>query len=123
MGKLEREAKQATAGIREAGVAMVDGEGLTNKALLQKRKRRRRDLSRLSSFASDRFSGGSKPRVATGFLFAARDAYRKHPVINNKLRRATPELGIALAAFDVYLFVKGMTSKLASSPAKKESHH
>ncbi len=73
--------------------------------------------------ASDRFSGGSKPRVATGSFFAARDAYRKHPVISNNLKRATPELGIALAAFSVYLFVEGMTSKLASSPAKKESHH
>jgi hypothetical protein len=32
-------------------------------------------------------------------------------------------LGIAPAAFDVFLFVEGMTSKLASSPAKKEYHH
>jgi hypothetical protein len=95
----------------------------TNKTLLQKRRRRRRDFSRLSSFESDRFSGGSKPRVATRFLFTARDAYRKHPVISNNLRRATPELGIVLAAFGVYLFVEGMTSKLASSPANKESHH
>jgi hypothetical protein len=55
-------------------------------------------------------------------FFAARDAYRKHPVINNNLKRPTPRLGIALAAFGVYLFVEGMTSKLASSPAKKESH-
>jgi hypothetical protein len=76
-----------------------------------------------AGMASDRFSGGSKPRVATGSFFAARDAYRKHPVISNNLRRATPGLGIALAAFGVYLFVEGMTSKLASSPAKKESHH
>jgi len=95
----------------------------TNKTLLQKWKRRRRDFSCLSSFASDRFSGGSKLRVATGFLFVARDAYRKHPVISNNLRRAIPELSIALAAFGVYVFVEGMTSKLASSPAKKESHH
>jgi hypothetical protein len=28
-----------------------------------------------------------------------------------------------MATFDVYLFVEGMTSKLASSLAKKESHH
>jgi len=76
-----------------------------------------------AGMASDRFSGGSKPRVATGSFFASRDAYRKHPLISNNLRRATPGLGIALAAFGVYLFVEGMTSKLASSPAKKESHH
>jgi hypothetical protein len=94
-----------------------------NKTLLQKWKRGRRDFPRFSSFASDRFSGGSKLRVATGFLFAARDAYRKHPVISNNLRRATPEQGIALAAFGFHLFVEGMTSKLASSQAKKESHH
>jgi hypothetical protein len=42
-----------------------------NKTLLQKWNRGRRDFSRLSSFASDRFSGGSKLRVATAFLFAA----------------------------------------------------
>ncbi len=72
---------------------------------------------------TDRFSGGSKLRVATRLLFTARDAYRKHPVISNNLRRAIPELSIALAAFGVHLFVEGMTSKLASSPAKKESHH
>jgi hypothetical protein len=76
-----------------------------------------------AGLASDRFSGGSKPRVAKGSFFAARDAYRKHPLISNNLRRATPGLGIALAALGVYLFVEGMTSKLASSPAKKESHH
>ncbi|KAH9532186.1 hypothetical protein CY35_19G077000 [Sphagnum magellanicum] len=56
-------------------------------------------------------------------FFVARDAYRKHPVISNNLRRPTLGLGIALAVFDVYLFVEGMTSKLASSPAKKEYHH
>jgi hypothetical protein len=56
-------------------------------------------------------------------FFAARGAYRKHPVISNNLRRPIPGLGIALAAFGVYLFVEGMTSKLASSPAKKEYHH
>jgi hypothetical protein len=94
-----------------------------NKTLLQKWKRGRRDFPRLSSFASDRFSGGSKLCVATGFLFTARDAYRKHPVISNNLRCATPEQGIALATFGVYLFVEGMTSKLANSQAKKESHH
>jgi hypothetical protein len=58
-----------------------------------------------------------------GSFFAARDAYRKHPVISNNLRRPTPGLGITLAAFDVYLFVEGMTSKLASFLAKKEYHH
>jgi hypothetical protein len=57
----------------------------TNKTLLLKRKRRRRDFLSLSSFASDRFSGSSKPRVAIGFLFTARDADRRHPVINNNL--------------------------------------
>jgi hypothetical protein len=41
------------------------------KTLLQKWNRGRRDFSRLSSFASNRFSGGSKLRVATAFLFAA----------------------------------------------------
>ncbi|KAH9536210.1 hypothetical protein CY35_17G096600 [Sphagnum magellanicum] len=77
----------------------------------------------LSLDGVDKFSGGSKPHVATGSFFAAKDAYRKHPVINNNLRHPTPGLGIALAAFGVYLFVEGMTSKLASSPAKKEYHH
>jgi hypothetical protein len=45
------------------------------------------------------------------------------PVISNNLRRPTLGLGIALAAFGVYFFVEGMTSKLVSSPAKKEYHH
>jgi hypothetical protein len=61
--------------------------------------------------ASDRFSGGSKPRVARGSFFAAKDTYRKHPAISNNLRSATPRLSIMLAMFGVYLFVEGVSTR------------
>ncbi|OAE26213.1 hypothetical protein AXG93_3457s1400 [Marchantia polymorpha subsp. ruderalis] len=57
-------------------------------------------------------------KVGTGDFFAKTDAYRKHPMLNNNLRRATPGLGIAIVLFGGYLFVDGMRAKLS----KKSEH-
>ncbi|RXH73425.1 hypothetical protein DVH24_016247 [Malus domestica] len=48
--------------------------------------------------------GGSKKALGTtGEFFRRRDEWRKHPMLSNQLRHATPGLGIALVAFGVYL--------------------
>ncbi|KAK8580662.1 hypothetical protein V6N12_070919 [Hibiscus sabdariffa] len=39
----------------------------------------------------------------TGEFFKRRDEWRKHPMLGNQLRHATPGLGIALVAFGIYL--------------------
>ncbi|KAF8404007.1 hypothetical protein HHK36_008883 [Tetracentron sinense] len=39
----------------------------------------------------------------TGEFFKRRDEWRKHPMLTNNLRHATPGLGIALVAFGFYL--------------------
>ncbi|KAF4360601.1 hypothetical protein F8388_017627 [Cannabis sativa] len=46
-----------------------------------------------------------KPLGATGEFFRRRDEWRKHPMLTNQFRHATPGLGIALVAFGVYLIV------------------
>ena len=51
-------------------------------------------------------------------FFKKNDAFRKHPMLTNQLRIAFPGLGIAVAAFGVYLFVEGMSSKLSKSKAE-----
>ncbi|KAF9610565.1 hypothetical protein IFM89_023265 [Coptis chinensis] len=43
----------------------------------------------------------------TGEFFKRRDEWRKHPMVGNQLRHATPGLGIALVAFGIYL-VEGL---------------
>lgn len=67
-----------------------------------------------------KLSKGGSSNVTTGAFFAARDEYRKHPILNNHMKRSMPGFGIALAAFGVYLFVDGMSSRMSST--KKESH-
>lgn len=57
-------------------------------------------------------------KVHTGEFFAKNDVYRKHPFINNNLRRSAPGLGIAVVVFSTYLFVDGMRAKLS----KKSDH-
>ncbi|GLJ45061.1 hypothetical protein SUGI_0948620 [Cryptomeria japonica] len=52
---------------------------------------------------------------STGEFFKRRDEWRKHPMLSNNLRNATPGLGIALAAFGVYLFVDGMYTRFYKS--------
>ncbi|KAK6263525.1 hypothetical protein SCA6_018959 [Theobroma cacao] len=44
-----------------------------------------------------------KPLGPTGEFFRRRDEWRKHPMLGNQLRHATPGLGIALVAFGIYL--------------------
>ncbi|XP_027329422.1 NADH dehydrogenase [ubiquinone] 1 beta subcomplex subunit 3-B [Abrus precatorius] len=39
----------------------------------------------------------------TAEFFRRRDEWRKHPMLSNQLRHATPGLGIALVAFGIYL--------------------
>jgi hypothetical protein len=53
-------------------------------------------------------------KIHTGAFFAKNDAYRKHPFINNNLRRSAPGLGVAVVIFSAYLYVEGMRSKLSS---------
>ncbi|KAL0908170.1 hypothetical protein M5K25_022644 [Dendrobium thyrsiflorum] len=45
----------------------------------------------------------AKPLGPTGEFFKRRDEWRKHPMLVNQFRHATPGLGIALIAFGVYL--------------------
>nr|ABK21539.1 unknown [Picea sitchensis]ABR16868.1 unknown [Picea sitchensis] len=54
----------------------------------------------------------------TGEFFRRRDEWRKHPMLTNNIRNATPGLGIALAVFGVYLFVDGMYSRFSQKPSK-----
>jgi len=58
---------------------------------------------------------------STGEFFKRRDEWRKHPMLTNNIRNATPGLGIALVAFGVYLFVDGMYSRF-SEKSSKSSH-
>ncbi|CAN6450429.1 unnamed protein product [Victoria cruziana] len=60
----------------------------------------------------------SKPLGSTGEFFRRRDEWRKHPMLTNQLRHATPGLGIALVAFGIYL-VGEAVYKRANPP----SHH
>ena len=62
----------------------------------------------------------SNSHVSTGSFFKSRDEYRKHPILNGHLKRATPGLGIALGLFGVYLIVDGISSRVS---APKKEHH
>lgn len=66
-----------------------------------------------------KLSKGSTNPVSTGAFFKSRDDYRKHPILNGHLKRATPGLGIALGLFGVYLIVDGISSKFS---APKDHH-
>lgn len=67
-----------------------------------------------------KLSKGNSSPVSTGAFFKSRDDYRKHPILNGHLKRATPGLGIALGLFGVYLIVDGISSKFS---APKKDHH
>ncbi|CAN6584675.1 unnamed protein product [Malus baccata var. baccata] len=69
--------------------------------------------------------GGSKKALGTtGEFFRRRDEWRKHPMLSNQLRHATPGLGIALVAFGVYLVGEQVYDRLiAPSPSSSSSHH
>ncbi|KAK7376408.1 hypothetical protein VNO78_34694 [Psophocarpus tetragonolobus] len=63
----------------------------------------------------------------TGEFFRRRDEWRKHPMLSNQLRHATPGLGIALVAFGIYLVGEQVYNTLyASHPpsrVKAGDHH
>ncbi|PQQ20557.1 NADH dehydrogenase (ubiquinone) [Prunus yedoensis var. nudiflora] len=58
----------------------------------------------------------------TGEFFRRRDEWRKHPMLTNQLRHATPGLGIALVAFGVYLVGEQVYNRLISPSAASSSH-
>ncbi|MQM14766.1 hypothetical protein Taro_047706 [Colocasia esculenta] len=59
----------------------------------------------------------------TGEFFKRRDEWRKHPMLTNQLRHATPGLGIALVAFGIYLVGEAAYNRLnhPSNPHSKPS--
>ncbi|KAK7292514.1 hypothetical protein RIF29_08295 [Crotalaria pallida] len=57
----------------------------------------------------------------TGEFFRRRDEWRKHPMLTNQLRHATPGLGIALVAFGVYLVADQLYNRL-HAPSHNHSH-
>ncbi|PRQ19595.1 NADH dehydrogenase [ubiquinone] 1 beta subcomplex subunit 3-B-like [Rosa rugosa] len=63
----------------------------------------------------------SKPLGPTGEFFRRRDEWRKHPMLSNQLRHATPGLGIALVAFGVYLVGEQFYNRVISPPSSHSS--
>ncbi|KAK4742143.1 hypothetical protein SAY87_000144 [Trapa incisa] len=63
----------------------------------------------------------TKPLGPTGEFFKRRDEWRKHPMVTNQLRHATPGLGIALVAFGVYLVGEQVYYKLYK-PSNEHYH-
>ena len=61
--------------------------------------------------------GSSKPLGTTGEFFRRRDEWRKHPMLSNQLRHATPGLGIALVAFGVYLVGEQFYNRVIAPPS------
>jgi hypothetical protein len=57
----------------------------------------------------------------TGEFFRRRDEWRKHPMLGNQMRHATPGLGIALVAFGVYLVAEQVYNKINHDSSS--SHH
>lgn len=54
-----------------------------------------------------------------GYNWRAAEAWRAHPLLTNTWRHSMPGLGIALAAFGVYVAY----DKLVASKDKAEGHH
>ncbi|CAL9173583.1 unnamed protein product [Musa hybrid cultivar] len=65
----------------------------------------------------------AKPLGPTGEFFRRRDEWRKHPMLTNNLRRATPGLGIALVAFGIYLVGEAAYNHFRGSDPHSTSHH
>lgn len=70
----------------------------------------------------DSRSGMAKPLGKTGEFFKRRDEWRKHPMLTNQLRHATPGLGIAIVAFGVYLVGEAAYNHLHRSDSPSHSH-
>ncbi|KAL3635207.1 hypothetical protein CASFOL_019754 [Castilleja foliolosa] len=63
----------------------------------------------------------AKPLGSTGEFFRRRDEWRKHPMMTNQWRHATPGLGIAIVAFSIYLVGEAAYNKIYATP-KSHSH-
>ncbi|XP_038876540.1 NADH dehydrogenase [ubiquinone] 1 beta subcomplex subunit 3-B-like [Benincasa hispida] len=64
----------------------------------------------------------NKPLGSTGEFFRRRDEWRKHPMLTNQFRHATPGLGIALVAFGIYLVGEQVYNRI-NSPSPSHHHH
>ncbi|XP_058752854.1 NADH dehydrogenase [ubiquinone] 1 beta subcomplex subunit 3-B-like [Vicia villosa] len=56
----------------------------------------------------------------TAEFFRRRDEWRKHPMLGNQFRHATPGLGIALVAFGVYLVAEQVYNKTNASSSSHQ---
>ncbi|URE09914.1 NADH dehydrogenase ubiquinone 1 beta subcomplex subunit [Musa troglodytarum] len=65
----------------------------------------------------------AKPLGPTGEFFRRRDEWRKHPMLTNNLRHATPGLGIALVAFGVYLAGEAAYNYFHRPDPHSTTHH
>uniref|UniRef100_A0A7N0TWC4 Uncharacterized protein n=1 Tax=Kalanchoe fedtschenkoi TaxID=63787 RepID=A0A7N0TWC4_KALFE len=63
-----------------------------------------------------------KPLGPTGEFFRRRDEWRKHPMLSNQIRHATPGLGIGIVAFGVYLAAEYAYNNFYS-PSSQHHHH
>ncbi|ERM99784.1 hypothetical protein AMTRI_Chr11g158830 [Amborella trichopoda] len=64
-----------------------------------------------------------KPLGSTGEFFRRRDEWRKHPMLGNQLRHATPGLGIAIVAFTIYCVGEAAYNRFSSSSSSSSSSH
>ncbi|KAM0046721.1 putative NADH dehydrogenase [ubiquinone] 1 beta subcomplex subunit 3 [Helianthus debilis subsp. tardiflorus] len=64
-----------------------------------------------------------KPLGPTGEFFRRRDEWRKHPMLTNQFRQATPGLGIALVAFGIYVVGEMAYNKIYAPPPSHSSSH
>ncbi|XP_071725475.1 NADH dehydrogenase [ubiquinone] 1 beta subcomplex subunit 3-B-like [Rutidosis leptorrhynchoides] len=62
-----------------------------------------------------------KPLGPTGEFFRRRDEWRKHPMLTNQFRHATPGLGIALVAFGIYVVGEMAYDKIYNAPSHSHS--
>lgn len=67
-------------------------------------------------------SNPNKTLGSTGEFFRRRDQWRKHPMLSNQFRHATPGLGIALVAFGIYLVGEQVYNRVYA-PSSSASHH
>ncbi|KAK8941626.1 NADH dehydrogenase [ubiquinone] 1 beta subcomplex subunit 3-B [Platanthera guangdongensis] len=63
----------------------------------------------------------AKPLRHTGEFFRRTDEWRKHPMLVNQFRHATPGLGIALVAFGVYLVGEAVYNRV-NRPDTHDTH-
>jgi hypothetical protein len=78
----------------------------------RERRRRRRAAAAMAG----------KGLNATGEFFRRRDDWRRHPMVGNQLRHATPGLGIAIVAFGIYLVGEAAYNRLYR-PSGDHHHH